>query len=131
MLTMGSIICLLLLVSISYQPLVADEPIKQINKINETIIINKEFLERYNRFIELKSQFNDDCECDRTPDWGYPIICLSLFAYLKVLMFIYEFLQLFSIFYPLFYLFFIFLYRTMSTFEDIWETFNCYWLYDP
>ena len=65
MLTMGSIICLFVLISISYQPIVADEPIEQVTTPIEISIIE------------------EDCPCDTTP-----AIC-SLLDYLIFVINIY------------------------------------------
>lgn len=63
-LNMGSILVLFVLISISYQPLIADEPIKTINQsklsINYVGKLNA-IKEVYNRFIKLESQ--SDCNC--------------------------------------------------------------------
>ena len=81
MLTMGSIICLFVLVSFSYQPLVADEPIidkirvineieKSTNKISKLNNLNIRMLKSY-------MESNYDCDCTYRDD---PFICRVLLA---------------------------------------------------
>ena len=81
MLTMGSIICLLLLVSISYQPIVADEPIidklSNINEIKKSTNKISKLNNLYIRMIKSYIQSNDDCDCNNEDD---SFICYMLGA---------------------------------------------------
>jgi len=52
----GSILCLFILCSLSYQPIIADTPIETINQVKESKVSNldvDEIKELYNRWIEL------------------------------------------------------------------------------
>jgi len=69
----GSILCLFILVSLSYQPIIAETPIE--SKASNLDV--DEIKELYNRLIEIKSQ--SDCGCEKSKEGGFPIICLILF----------------------------------------------------
>ena len=63
---MGSILCLFVLISISYQPIIAEEQIDNVvslSKSNSYIRDIEELKVIYNKLVELKTQQNDDCDC--------------------------------------------------------------------
>jgi hypothetical protein len=63
----GCIICCLILVSLSYQPIIAEKPIEQITQ-------------------QVKESKND-CGCnDESSRWGFPIICSVLGVFLLIFM---------------------------------------------
>ena len=76
----GSILCLFILVSLSYQPIVADMPIETIPMAKKSKASNldvDELKELYNKLIEMKSQ--SDCGCGNKVFIGWhPILCLLL-----------------------------------------------------
>ena len=76
-----SILSVFILCSLSYQPIIADEPIETINQVKELRASNldvDELKELYNRLIELKSQSNDDCGCKDNPIICDILVLLSL-----------------------------------------------------
>ena len=82
-----SILSVFILCSLSYQPIIADTPIENIPIIKKSKVSNldiNELKELYNKLIEIKSQSNDDCGCDKDNsefiDWDFPIICTILGA---------------------------------------------------
>ncbi|MCD4664038.1 MAG: hypothetical protein K8R68_02130 [Bacteroidales bacterium] len=82
----GSILCLFILVSLSYQPIVADMPIETIPMAKESKASNldaDEIKELYTKLLELKSQSNNDCGCDMVRIWPFPIICITLYLMIK------------------------------------------------
>ena len=93
----GSILCLFILVSLSYQPIVADMPIETITQANKSKASNldaDELKELYNRLIELKSQSNDDCGCgndnlddEETISWHFPYICTLILLPMVLFLF--------------------------------------------
>ena len=73
-----SILSVFILCSLSYQPIIADTPIENIPIIKKSKASNldvDELKELYNKLIEMKSQSNDDCDCEDTTGWDFPIIC--------------------------------------------------------
>ena len=86
----GSILCLFILVSLSYQPIVADMPIETIPMAKKSKASNldvDELKELFNKLIEIKSQ--SDCNCyNPTTRWGFPIICsvLGLFTLISLFL---------------------------------------------
>ena len=84
-----SILSVFILCSLSYQPIIADTSIENIPIIKESKTSNldvAEIKELYNRLIEMKSQSNDDCGCEETTGWDFPIFCdiLSILRTLSV-----------------------------------------------
>ena len=69
----GSILCLFILVSLSYQPIVADTPIQQIKETKVSVSKIDRFNEIFNKLIEIKSK--SDCGCEDNSKWDFPIIC--------------------------------------------------------
>ena len=82
-----SILSIFILCSLSYQPIIADTPIEQIVQVEKSKASDldvDEIKELYIKLLELKSQSNDDCGCDKNNtefiDWDFPIICRILGA---------------------------------------------------
>jgi len=73
-----SILSVFILCSLSYQPIIADTPIETISIAKESKASNldvDELKELYTKLLELQSQSNDDCGCENTTGWDFPIIC--------------------------------------------------------
>ena len=76
----GSILCLFILVSLSYQPMVADTPIEEIKETKAPNIDIDKLRELYNKLDEWQS--NDGCCLPTKDDWYPIIICSILFVLL-------------------------------------------------
>jgi hypothetical protein len=88
----GSVLCLFILCSLSYQPIIADTPIENITQVKESKTSNldvDELKEVYYKLLELKFQSKDDCGCDKsntevTSPYYFPIICDMLMVMLVI-----------------------------------------------
>ena len=87
-----NILSIFILCSLSYQPIIADTQIEEINQVMEykTSISNMDRLrEVYNRVL---TDIKPDCGCSpETNDYYFTIICWSLVGVLAVLLFLVEF----------------------------------------
>ena len=89
-LIVGSILCLFILVSFSYQPIVADIQIEQINQVKKSkaFIIKIDMLtELYKKLVELKSKSsNNDCGCSANYNRNFTLICnfLTILMYINI-----------------------------------------------
>jgi hypothetical protein len=83
----GSILCLFILCSLSIQSIIADTPDEYIEQAMESkpSIREKSILkELQNRLIELKSQKNNDCDCEsenNIPDIICEILLILIYPY--------------------------------------------------
>ena len=65
MLTLGSVLCLFVLISICYQPIIAEN---QIEGVKESYVSDNKVSKLNNLFIrivKMKHQLNEDCECSK------------------------------------------------------------------
>jgi len=87
-----SILSVFILLSLSYQPIIADTPIQPIPMAKESKTYNldaDEIKELNNKLIGFKSQSYDDCGCGDTTGWNFSIICKILevpFAFGMILL---------------------------------------------
>jgi hypothetical protein len=76
-----SILSVFILCSLSYQPIIADTPIETITQVKKSKASDldvDELKELYTKLLEFKSQSNDDCGCEETTEWRFPVICTIL-----------------------------------------------------
>ena len=76
-----SVLSIFILCSLSYQPIIADTPIEPIPMAKESKAFDldvDELKELYIKLLELKYQSKDDCGCENTTGWGFPVICSIL-----------------------------------------------------
>jgi hypothetical protein len=77
-----------ILIGVGYQPIVAEN---QINDVKESYVSVNKITKLNNLFIRLvkmRLQTDEDCDCDITFNWSFPIICAILFSIVNLLGFI-------------------------------------------
>jgi hypothetical protein len=85
-----------ILIGVGYQPILAE---KQIEKVKESSVSDNKLTKLNNLFIRLvkiKMQSDNDCDCEKTDPWHFPIICniIALFfiiVYIPLIYFAYSF----------------------------------------
>lgn len=71
-----SILSVFVLCSLSYQPIIANTPIETITQVKESkLSVSKIYVSRelHKKLLERKSK--EDCGCEDTTEWEYPIFC--------------------------------------------------------
>ena len=68
-----SLLSIFILCSLSYQPIIADTPIEKIKETKLSVSKIDGLRELHKKLLERKSK--EDCGCEDTTEWEYPIFC--------------------------------------------------------
>ena len=126
-LVISSIFCFFVLLSISYQPIVAKESLEHFEKVKisrDYINKIKKLTDLYNHNILCKFNSDEGCRCLYFDDRMPILICLILFFFYPIIVLIIEFLNIITL--GLLYDFIGNIGQILvSIWLSVWQFFNC------